>query len=675
MIDRSLAKDKDKIISHVNERIKAFGNNRNALDRLAYTSILFYRGEQWVTFDQATLSFHRTNLRKIIPRPITNKMAPALNAIVSALSRFDPKIVIAPQTDTFEDIHSAGKGNRIIKSIESEIGWERLKSILRPWLVTTGNAFLILGVDNAKGPKQRMITTQCPQCNNKELRNENEQPQNCPECASEGLSSPMEDQIDGRTGASKSQLINLGTIAGEVASLFEMFLDYRIPHIQDHQGIGRIHPKDLAWAKLNWPEHADKIEAKRRPELNARILEALSSLTFPSHAGDYDKTTVDIIEWWEKPGEKFKDGFYLVMSSEDTIHDLYKYKWLDNRNRAFIPIIHFPFDKIPGCLLARTPAFDLIEKQRTRNRVEALGELIIMRMSNPVWTIPTRGVQGNITGVPGQKIMYDPQLTGGHRPERVEASQMPPGVLLWMDRIDRDFAELSAQFEIARGERPLAVRSGLAISKLQEISRDRNTELFNNWSQAVADFQTIAFEIFRKITPDERYTRILGDESAWTVSKIKEADLRGGIDIWAEPGNAPKTFLEKLAAIEFMVANQILDITDPVLKLRVLREYGLANLMPELDADDQYIAREQDRFMRSGNIAVSPFDNHSLHLQRHLDLFKSEVFEEIDPEYKKAFFQHIIEHAQAASAAQQQMAAPQQQQQPQRSNIALTQSQ
>jgi len=667
MINSKLLKQTHEIISHCEERIAQYKQGKASLDRLFYQSILFYRGEQWITYDMSTLRFRRTNQRRVIPRPVTNKFAPICNSLISAFSRYDPKITVAPETDSFDDIQTAYAGNRIIKTIENEVNWDKRKTELLPWLVLCGNAYLITGFAANEGKRQLVVKVQCPQCQLTATRQQNRPSPDCPRCAKANLKSPMRDQIDQRSGKPLIDHEAQGRLVADVATPFEMFLDTRIADLQQHQSICRISTKDVDWAKHYWPEVSDRITAGKRVELNTRILNALSSLTYPQSAYQSEKT-IDVVEFWEKPSEKFTDGFYIIYSGADIVHELYSFvpAYATNNGEPFFPIVHFPYDKIPGTFLARTPAFDLIDKQRSRNRIEAIGELILTRMSNPVWVVPKPGTDSVITGHVGQQIFYDPHQTGNIPPQRIEGAEMKAGIIQWIAMYDRDMAEIAAQSEIQRGERPLSVKSGYALGKLQEIADNRNTGPFTNYAIAIAEWQMQAFELFRKVTPQDRYARILGDDrSSWSVAKIQEVDMKGGIDIWAEPGGVlPKTHLERLATLEMLIQTGLVNVQDPLVQLKIHREYGLSNILPSLDADDQFIAREQDRWKQGGQIAVGPFDNDSLHIQRHLDLYKSEYWDTIqDQPTKEMFMQHITEHMKSQAEKQQQQAEQQMQQQ------------
>lgn len=657
MIDPTLAKTAPKIIEHVETRLASFKGQKFALDRLMYTSILFYLGRQWITFDPEKSTFRRTNQRRVIPQPVTNHFKSTINAINSALSRFDPKLTMAPQTDSEEDMLTAYASTRISELIKHEVNWEKRKTELIPWITLNGNCFVITGVDDEHGPMQQVVKVKCPVCDLTEQIPVEQPETDCPRCAEYGAKSPLQPELHPRTGQPIVKEQATGALTVDLASCFEMFLDHRIQDLQRHQTIIRIHNKDLEWARERWPKLDQKIQPHKRQELNARIQSVLAQLAV--HVGDDAEKTVDLVEVWEKPSPQFPQGFYCIYSQDKLFHELTSFPFRASTGAPFFPITHFPFDKVPGSLLATTPAFDLIEKQTQLNRLDALIEMMAMRTSNPVWLLPT-GTETEPTGIPGQKIRWDPHASNGAAPQRIEGAQITNSLILLRDQYRRDMAELSGQYEVARGERPLSVKTGKAIEKLQEIASDRNVPLLTNFAIAEAEWMQQAFEMFRRITPQGRYFRVLGEDAAWTVQKVQEADLRGAVDISIEPGaTIPRSHLEKIVTLDTMLEHGLLNPADPLQLVKIHRMYGMPGLLPSLSADDAYIVREHDHFKKTGQIAVNPFDNHPLHFARHGDYWKSEGFAALPEEFKPAFFQHMAEHqqhmieAQAAAQAEQ----------------------
>ena len=487
MIDKKLKNKQKEVWNHIEERLAQYKQQKQHLDRLWFTSILFYRGEQWITYDTSLHQFRRTNQRRVIPRPVTNRFAPACNSIISNLSRFDPKIMIAPQTDTKEDLKTAQVANRVVKTVENEVKFDKKKAELLPWLVLTGNGFIINGFNADAGKKVPVVGIECPQCEYEDTREEDESPSDCPQCADEGLKVLLRDKVT-ETGELDVSVSPTGKLDAEVANPFQMFIDYRITDIQDQSTIIRILPKSVEWVKGKYPKQKETIAPSKRPELNTRMLHSLAGYFYGAPEPAQEEC-VDLVVAWHKPSSEFKEGYYAVYSGEGVFHELMPFPTKTKDGEEFYPITHFVFDRMPGSALGRTPAFDLIEKQKTRNRVEAIGEMILMRTSNPVWLKPVPGTSSTITGHIGQEIEYDPHQTDGHVPARVEAAQLPPAIVHWLDRIDRDIDVIAAQNEVTKGERPLSGKSGFFLAKLQEIANDRNTGLFTNYSIAVAEWQ------------------------------------------------------------------------------------------------------------------------------------------------------------------------------------------
>ena len=383
MIDKKILRKQVDIKRHINERIADWKNSKPQMDRLWYANILTYRGEQWVTFDYSQLRFRRSNQRRTIPRPVTNKYASIANSLISAILRFDPRNVFAPQTDTQEDVNTAFAGNKIDNAIMHEIKWQCRKAELAPWYVLTGNAFTIAGIDMSAGPKVRYIKSFCPACGETYDVKEEDGQYDCERCAEEdGVKSPLQPEMD-ETGQPKATVKRAGALALDLASPFEMFLDPRISDLDDHQSIARIHNKSVEWVKERWPEAADRVKPEVRPELNTRLLGTLATLTHPA-AVSMEHDTTDVVEFWEKPCEKFEQGFYCVLNG-DEILELRPFVWISKREEPYFPITHWRYDTVPGTIWGKTPMTDLVEKQRTRNRIEAIagGEAIGQKMIDP----------------------------------------------------------------------------------------------------------------------------------------------------------------------------------------------------------------------------------------------------------------------------------------------------
>lgn len=646
MIHKSLKAKIPAIIRHVEECLLSWKRPKAALDRIWYTNILFYRGEQHIKFNTELNQFHRLNVRRNVPHPITNVFAPLCNTLAAEILRFDPRCVYAPQTSTNEDMTSAEAANQIIKVIEKEVNRLAIKAELAPWIVQTGNVYEVLGYDAESGNINQLALVKCPQCATEQhvplSEAETEIP--CPQCSPQGVPAVMIAQRDD-DGDVIVYLGNAGAMVSEVATPFEMFLDYRVQNIDDQHTIVRIHRKDEAWVRENFPKTPEeKIKGgERRVELPSYIISNLSNLASPTFMSTTDKD-VDVVEVWHKPSKQYPKGFHLLYIGDDTVLKADEFPFVSKEGVAFYPIIHYPYWKVPGTMLGKTPATDAVEKQRMRNRIEAMIEMVCLRMSNPVWLLPKPGVQTELTGIPGEKIEFDPHLVGSNPPQRIEGAQMSPSLPLYMEQIDREMRMIMSISEQGSGVRPKSIKSGFGLEKLEQADENRKTPIYLNYSLAEARWQKIALELFRLSAPKQRYYRILGENKAWTVKNLQEADLEGGVDIWPDMGGPlPKTHLEKIATLESLQQLGYLNAADPQVRARVLREYGMQDIDTSASGDEKYIQREHDRWKEGRELAVSPFDNHQLHMLRHLEKYKSEEFEQYGQQQRGIFLRHLVD--------------------------------
>lgn len=652
-----------KIVTEVNDFLKRVSRGRYLLERLWFHSILFERGIQWISFDDLRGTFTKSNTNKAIPRPVTNKYAEAGASLVSNLLNFEPRVTFAPQTSRPDDMQSAMRSNLIIKSIENEVNWFQLRTEAKPWVVYTGNVFYVLGFDPDQGKIVQMQKLSCinslygGECTYSEdvPLEEDVSQKVCPECTPKAQSPvPLTPHMEGGEVVVENK--RQGAMVGEVVNPFEIFFDYGQSTFDESPMVARIHAKTPMWVKEKYNVNVEVVPGQRRQELNARFRCGLKNFIPTGEETPVD--TVDVVEVWCRPSKKYNKGFYMVIVGEDHVVHYEDYKWISREGKVFIPIIHEFYHRTPGSAYGKTPMFDVIEKQVMRNKVEALGEMYLNRMSNPVWLIP-RGTETDPSGNVGHQIHFDPNATQKLYPKRDEAPSMSFGITEWMDRIDADIYRIIGSSEISRGERPKSLKTGYGIEKLEEVAKARQSAQFSNITIAAVKVMIVMLEIFRIVSPKERYAKVFGVQAGWSVKKIQEADLQGGVDIWAEPGGTlPKTPLERQAQLDLFIQSGLVNLADPMNVYRIFLMYGMEDLAPDVSVDLTQIAREHDRFFQEKQpIVRHPWDNDQLHILMHKQAMKDEQFEEIPEPMQQYFMLHVQEHElylQQALLAQQQ---------------------
>lgn len=667
-IERRLLKYADEMITYTEDNLTRFIRGRYVVERQWFTSIMMDRGNQWLKFNENEGRFKKTVSKRKIIRPVTNKYKATKNALISAITSFDPRLTYAPQTNTLEDQHTASVTTQVVKSIEFEWEWQRKQMEALNWLILTGGVFFVAGYDPNQGSVSMESLFQCAgnetqACSYKSTKDDE---QFCPVCEQRGIQSPMIPVAD-EQGNQETVPVRAGKMTLDVVSPFEMFLDMAVTDIHEQDTIIRVHRKSKAYAARKYgltKKEMEDLEQAGHATIGGDALRYRTALShFMSMSEVYYKDKVDIIEVWQKPTAQWKWGFHMVRVGKKILM-LESYPFISNEGKVFGPVVYIPFERETGNFYGTTPMFSCIELQRTRNRLEALILMAAMRMGSPVWIVPEPGTQMALTGDAGLVVKWTPTGNGGVAPKRDEGIPVPPSLVALLQMIDQTMDNLVGLSEVMRGMRPPSVRTHSAIEKLDEVARSRQSGLFMNWSLGLADLQTVGFEIFRLVQPEGRYARITGTGTGeWTVTKIESADLIGGVDIAPEAGGTtPRTAIERQAMITTMIQSGLVNLQDPKQVHAIYRLFGLAEMVPEMDRDRMQIAREHDRFRNNVPLQVQPYDNHQMHSEEHREFMLTEEFEDMPDEKKQEMFQHKGQHDQINAQIEEQMQKQQQQQ-------------
>jgi hypothetical protein len=461
-------------------------------------------------------------------------------------------------------------------------------------------------------------------------------------------------------------MVPQGAMTLEVINPFELFMDMSICDIHEQETIVRVHRKTKQWAGMKLGLSQKELDDLQGAGVGAvgptgdalRYRTALANFVKTEEVHYKDK--VDIIECWQKPTVQWPKGFRVIKVGKKILH-LEPYPFVTNEGRVFTNIVHIPYERETGSFYGTTPMFSLIEKQRTRNRLESLVLMAAMRMGSPVWIVPEPGTKMALSGDVGLIVKWNPSTNAGQPPRRDDGVPIPPSIVALIQLIDQDFDSLVGLAEVTRGQRPLSVRTSSAVEKLEEVARSRQSGLFHNWTLGLADLQMVGLELFRLKQPANRYSRMTGSGTGnWTVQKIREVDLKGGVDIAPEAGGTqPRTALERQAVLSMLLQSGLVNVQDQKVLHYLYALYGVTELAPGADLNAMQIAREHDRFRKTQEIERHSWDNDEKHLEEHQNLMLTEEFEEWEPQIQEAFMQHAQEHL--AIVQQQQQQALQQQ--------------
>lgn len=642
-----------KILQAVEDLRSRTSHQRWLFERGWFRNLLYYAGNQWVTFDRSSRTFRERRLRKWVPKSVTNRFASTANSIAAAIENIKPDVSYRPSSTDPDDIATAGVCEKLTPVIDHETDVKTIKARLAKWTTLTGNAYASPGYDLNWDRGSRFVQDMmCQACGTVVAPEELDVIAKCPECGSPYL----QDAVD-QSGQPLGKEIPVGQMIVDVLSPFEVFLDIQIEGVKKQFQIMTSRTFDLDTIKRTWQPSFEVSEqlagqdVKESYEYRNAIayITDVSSYTTGQGGDKIPRATVHRLD--RLPDEDFPEGVQVVVVGEDVLEvsRLPYTHLIDGRDVPFLPYVQFGYESFPGRHYHKTPCDDLIPKQDQRNRIESLIELTIMRGAYNTWLLPLGSGITNLSGEPGQKVHWDPNATNGASPSLVSSNPVPPALPSWIEKIDSDFEELAGTFDVLKGNVPKGVSAGYAIQLLTERGFSRFGSVFSNWETAWREVRKQELSIFRTYATEERIRTIMGQHGEWETQKFMGSDLMGGVNIVIESGEArPKSQLAMQASIEQLLKLGILDPNSAEQKYRIAEKYGLASVMGGVDVDMQAAAKEFQAFLNGTEPRVNVWiDNAEVHMAQHRQDGKTDAFQQLPDKYRKVWSQHIMKHAMA----------------------------
>jgi len=590
-------------------------DRREVFEAIWWRLLLYILGRQWIYFDRSAGRWLDKRLQRWIPKPVTNKIAETLAAIMSVFGSVELAAVARPEGADPKDVQAAETATKYEPAIRSEHNMEEVELEMDFWLGSLGNVFLHPWWDTGGGGPQRFIPfEQCTVCtkvsNPAEIKAAGHV---CPECGNAQFASA----VNAETGEPVGQRVSQGSGRTDVVSAFEIAIPPVYPKADDTPELTRIRWRARQYCEDHYP--ADIIEKivweKNSSEHTLQLYRSLANATdigsLPQMGGAGDAATevegITEYEYWQKPSRKYPRGLVLraIGEGEDAQILMLPEQGLPGplplltpQGEYIWPWVHIGYERFGGRLWHRSPLEHLIEKQNQINQIDSLIQLIVQRTSNPVWLEPKGAEVKKFTGEPGLVVKYNPLVAGGNaKPERIEGSQVPSSLVKIREMLLTDIENLAGTYDIVKGQKPTGVEAFSALQLLVERSQSRYGPVLKNRGKGYRRWYQIALEMERKWGPVERAQSVMGPNGAYTLVQFQKADLLGSVKIEVEDGSQmPKTSLGKRAAVEQLRNFGVINSQNPETAYRILQIFGQTDLWPGLDANIQSALREQDEF-------------------------------------------------------------------------------
>lgn len=660
MIDKELIKHKDEILK-LRDKIKEQGRaGKRNLEKEWFRNILFLVGNQWIVWNKSSKRWEEPkDVGKWCPKPVTNKFSAAHNTLKIMLTQKEPRTIVTPATDNDDDIATARFGDTIVDVINEESGRGKAREIASSWLVSTGNAFFhsFYYTDKSLGtvfiPFQR-----CNGCS-EVLRPDAVENGTCPMCGGTDIGEAV-DQSGQQVGIAMPK----GKIECEGFGPFEMFFDQEIEDWSKVTECVRSKMLSIDKIKAMFPDFEKQIVPEDNVGEQSEMYQ--KALAYVANTGDIvtnsgsnseGKIENGVIDYiFVLPKGDFPQGLMatIVGSVIVELSPLAPF-YSDKEGKPFIPIDHVGANRVSGRLWHKTLLDDIAKKQIDRNTLESFIMLFVYSLSGGKWVIADTANADDPNGDPNQVIRWSgapnvpaPQLIGGVPPHAV--------LLQILELYDREIEELTATYDIVKGQRPVGVDTYSGMALLEEKASSRHMEMISNWEACDEAHTKKQIEIMRKHAVEPRKKTYENELGSFETKSFTKADLQGGLDIKVERGSTvKKTKAIENAEIMDLIKMQVINPMDPKVNFKILEKLGHTELASAIGEDVKDAAREWNEFADS--VEANPnnpeawvtrprygVDNEQIHYADAASRAKSDRFFKLPKSAQDIWIEHLSVH-------------------------------
>ena len=661
--------DGAKIAADVLEHIREVDKLRWAFERLWFRSILYYLGNQWLTWDARSRRWREKKVRKWVPKPVTNRYASTADTLCAAIQSTKVEPSAWPATEDPEDIAAANVTDRVIEVINPEIEIEKVREAVAKWVTLNADALAFPYYDKKDKSlgMTKIESLMCQACQAVAQPKEFQDAGGCPTCGVQ-----LEPMPSGQF-----EEYPIGKLKVDVCSPLEVYLNIDITDMAKQRKFTVAKSHSVDTVKEMFPEMKDKIH----PDTSSATRSAqyfMDALAYSTEDSGYNLTgavqrdRVTLLRHVEMPSELYPEGLDAYVTMDQVTLEAgpspFYTEDKEGNKTYFNPLVKFGYNMVPGRLYSKTPMFDIISKQDQLNRIESLLELASMKGVSVNWILPTGSSIGNISGEPAQIIRWTPSGTGNAKPEVVTVAPFHAAMLELKKGYEADFEEIAGTFDAMKGNTPSGVSAGYAIQLLTERSYGRFVSVFANWEYGWVQLYGNLIKLFKTYATEERIRKIKGATGGWEIEAFKGSDIVGSVDIRIEGGSErPRSKLAEQALVEAMAKIGVVNPTNPEQGYEIAKMFGMTKVLGANDEDVRYAAGEwqalldwnppmdemgmplepdpnDPAFPQGGPLVEEVFDNHLVHIMEHRKPARTDVYKQLPPWKQLYWKNHLLKH-------------------------------
>ncbi len=625
--------------------------HRRPYERQWYLNMAYFMDFQWVTWNDQRRILEVPDAPSWRVRIVDNKIMPCVMHTVARLTQNRPMYVVVPAKPDDSSVNATEVSRKALVNAHRIAKMDILNQRLMLWMCIYGTAFKEPYFDVAAGPRMRGTKTYIDDATGQEMP-----------LVLEGKPVPYD--------------IAMGEVDCDILSPFNVIPEAGATTLEKMRRVMVVKQVSLEWIRQVFPESGKFVRSEDRvnvSSLEKQLVQLLGEKFQTPALRETDTTrerygyaTLKILR--EKPSIEFPAGRCIIVAGDVLLKSgPLPYKFM--QERSTLGLVKYDYIPIGERFWGKAPLESMIPPQCEYNRT--LSQLIENKnlMSRPKWMAAYghKIKQTAITSEPGEVVEYQP-VGNATEPHPVTPPSIPQYVFQILEISEKDMDDIGLIARVSRGEAPPGVKSGIAISYLQEKDNSVFGPLMVRFEASEAESGTYTLEIIKECYQEPRLLKLLGEDNQVEIEEFMASDDMP-TEVWVQSGSTmPTSLAARQQLIELYFEKGILgDPADPRVRMRALRlaEIGGTDILYDENMADERDAKRENKLFERGMVpVVNVFDNHKMHIYFH-DLFrKSDKYRNLvkrDPTIAERIGLHCVMHMtqdpefQAAQAQAQQM--------------------
>ena len=621
---------------------------RKPFERQWYLNMAFFLGKQWVTWNNAKRQLEVPPAPSYRVRLVANRIMPTVLHIIAKLAQNRPIYKVVPNTADSEALNDALVSEKCLHYLHQLNSQDSLNQDLFMLKTIYGTAFKYPYFDAFAGehlPKKGKVEKKKVLEKNPKTGKEETVYRDVPVTDEEG----NEQFYDVYEGEVKEDVLDPFSILPEPGAV----------DLEHSQRVMKLTSKSIEYIRSRY-KNGQYVQAESgsavssiEEQLKRLMTDQYQQKSVPDVRNKKESAEgyATIKELREKPSHKYPKGRQIIIANHVLLHsgDL-PYEFMTKRNT--LGIVMYCYIKVPGRFWGKTPIEDLIPIQVEFNKSRSQIIEIKNLMAKPKWiAYKESGLSETAITSEAGEIIQPKWMPGVPEPHPTTPPNLSNVFPQELDRNEKDIMEIGLIHEVSKGTSPPGIRSGVAISMLQEKDQTAFAPIIARFESQEGKSGTYLLELVKEKYSGGKVLKIMGDDSEIEVFDFL-AKENMPTDVQVVTGSAlpqSQTARQQLV-LQYFQGGLFGDPQDESVRRRALtlaRMGGLDTLYKDIAADEKKAERENRMFERGVVPEIDTFDAHTVHISIH-DLFrKTDTYMHLrqeQPEIAEMIEAHVTDH-------------------------------